>query len=207
MKKIGLYVFISLFLSNFGANAQINDEPPSVERMMKDPQYMAQVMMSQYDFDHDGKITEKEFLVANGNTGYRAHLSNVYKALYTMEKDDISENVYWYIELLSPAKYRQDLAAYFDLSDKNKAGYITTDEYTATFKGDYPSEFWAEFAKAMDVNHDGRISQTEYVNFDFVLTDSGGREVFGNFDTNGDGAITIEEMSAYWNAKMSGNMQ
>lgn len=166
--------------------------PPKLE--INNPQSVAEIMMMQYDFDRDGIITEKEFIIGNGESGYRAHLSNIYESLNSQDKEEITKQQYWFIEMRDAAKYKKDLLSYFEYLDNDSDGYITTEEYESTFTGKYIENFGRKYAQAIDSNKDNKISKSEYLNFDFTSLQSGSHEQFRNIDANSDNILTSEEM-------------
>lgn len=187
MKKI-LLCFIAVIFCVIDVYAQIAMPNP---QNSDNPQSIAKTMMSQYDFNGDGKINEKEFIVGDGDSGYRAHLSNIHKGL---ELKNITIQQYWFIEMINPKKYKEDLSDYFTYMDKDGDGYISVSEYEDTFKGKYPPDAGKKYSEIIDVNRDNLISKAEYINFDFTTFPSGSHEVFQNIDANHDKVITFDEI-------------
>ena len=157
---------------------------------------VAATLMQQYDFNRDGQITEKEFIVGDGDSAYRAHLSNVYQCPKTAKNADINEQTYWFIEMINPAQYQQDLKDYFAYLDADGDEYISAAEYVKTFAGKFPPDAGEKYLQIIDVNQDGRISRNEYVNFDFTSLPMGSHEVFHNLDANNDSFITVDELES-----------
>lgn len=180
---------LMIFCGESAANAQ---EYPPKEINFNDPQSTAQLLMQQYDFNRDGKISEKEFIIGDGKSDYRAHLSNMHKGLDIEKRDNITKQQYWFVEIGDPAKYQTDLKKYFAYMDKDGDGYISCEEYQNTFQGKYISEIGEKYAELIDANHDHRISFDEFINFDFTSTPIN-HESFRSFDTNGDSFITSDE--------------
>lgn len=189
MNRFLVYI-ISVLLIVFNVYAQTK----SFDKINSDkPQSDAELMMQQYDFNQDGKITEKEFIIGDGDSCYRAHLSNVYKILDLKDRDNIKEQQYWFVEIIDSSKYQADLKKYFAYMDKDGDGYISTKDYQNTFKGTHISKSAEKYAEILDADNDQKISFDEYVNFDFTSMPSGSHEVFHNFDTNGDSFLTADE--------------
>ena len=186
---IALMSFVSaVFL--FVANVYAQTTPPPSS------QSAAEQMMMQYDFNQDGKVTEKEFVIGNGETGYRTHISNIYNSLNLQKTGSLTKQQYWFIEAADDAKYKKDLVAYFEYLDSDADGYISSEDYKNTFTGDYIAEFGPKYVQAIDSDKDNKISKDEYMNFDFTSLPSSSREQFHNIDTNNDNVITYEEFES-----------
>ncbi len=183
---INLMLAVFLFATNVYAQTTL---PPS-------SQSAAEQMMMQYDFNQDGKITEKEFVIGNGETGYRAHLSNIYESLALQKTGNLTKQQYWFFEVVDDAKYKEDLAAYFEYLDNDADGYLAAEDYKNTFTGNYIEDFGPKYVLAMDADKDNKISKDEYLNFDFTSLPSSSREQFRNIDANHDNVITFEEFKS-----------
>ena len=172
-------------------------QPSSTDKSMETPEQTAKAIMTSMDYNHDGMLSQKEYMVMDGHTAYRTHLSNMYESLNIADRYGLKEHEYWFIELFYPNKYTQDLADYFKLLDKDNKGFISTKEYENTFTGNYISQLGHQYAEAIDADKNGKISYEEYTNFDFT---SAGYKSFQNIDLNKDGFITFDEMSAIFKA-------
>lgn len=194
-----MIALISLISAIFLFATDVYAQTPPPHSELNNPQSAAELMMMQYDFNQDGKVTEKEFVIGNGETGYRAHLSNIYEGLNLQENGNLTKQPYWFIEATDNAKYRENLAAYFEYLDKDADGYIPAEDYEKTFTGNYIADFGPKYVQAVDLYGDNRISKEEYLNFDFTSLPSSSREQFHNIDVNNDKVITIEEFKYIFN--------
>ena len=168
----------------------------ALDQQKPDEQSPIEMLMMQYDFNHDGLVNEREFIIGDGESGYRAHLSNIHKALKIEDNDHISKQQYWFVEMGDPAKYKKDLAAYFGFLDKDGDGYVSAAEYLKTFEGQYPPDAGEKYLKIMDIDMDNRLSKSEYINFDFTTLPSDSHELFHNLDANHDSFITFDEFKS-----------
>ena len=181
---------IITLLNISAAGAQIN---PTDKLSFKDPLSVADVLMLQFDFNHDGQISEKEFIIGSGESGYRAHLSNIHQCLNLEKRENITKQQYWFVEVGDPMKYKQHITEYFAYMDKDQDEYISVKEYQNTFTGESDAKFGEQYAQIIDFNHDGKISRDEYINFEFTTLPSGDHEVFQNLDANKDTFISSDE--------------
>jgi Ca2+-binding EF-hand superfamily protein len=186
-----------LFIALISANAYAQSTQPSLEKL-NNSRTSANSMMMQYDFDNDDQVTEKEFIIGDGESGYRAHVSNVYQIISDDRKKDFSKQRYWFIEATHPDEYKKDLVDYFQYLDDDRDGYISTEEYQKTFTGAYISTFGKKYAQAIDADGDGRISQDEYTNFDFTSLPSGSSELFRIIDLNQDKMLIVDEFKQFF---------
>ena len=192
-----LFWYFMLFIALISANAYAQSTQPSLEKL-NNSRTSANSMMMQYDFDNDDQVTEKEFIIGDGESGYRAHVSNVYQIISDDRKKDFSKQRYWFIEATHPDEYKKDLVDYFQYLDDDRDGYISTEEYQKTFTGAYISTFGKKYAQAIDADGDGRISQDEYTNFDFTSLPSGSSELFRIIDLNQDKMLTVDEFKQFF---------
>lgn len=192
-----VFWYFMLFIALISANAYAQSTQPSLEKL-NNSRTSANSMMMQYDFDNDDQITEKEFIIGDGESGYRAHVSNVYQIISDDRKKDFSKQRYWFIEATHPDEYKKDLVDYFQYLDDDRDGYISTEEYQKTFTGAYISTFGKKYAQAIDADGDGRISQDEYTNFDFTSLPSGSSELFHIIDLNQDKMLTVDEFKQFF---------
>lgn len=192
MLRILSYISLIYFIT-FEACAQMTcAQMTSANVNSNEAQSEAFQIMQLNDFNHDGKISKKEYVVCDGNTGYRAHLSNIYKSLNLEKNDNISLQQYWFIEMVNPTKYQTDLKNYFAYMDKDSDGYISTEEYRSSFQGNYISKFGLLYAEMVDADHNQKISFDEYVNFDFTSIDY---PSFHSLDFNNDSFVTMDELN------------
>ncbi|MBR3676614.1 MAG: hypothetical protein IKN71_05735 [Alphaproteobacteria bacterium] len=192
-----LFWYFMLFIALISANAYAQSTQPSLEKL-NNSRTSANSMMMQYDFDNDDQVTEKEFIIGDGESGYRAHVSNVYQIISDDRKKDFSKQRYWFIEATHPDEYKKDLVDYFQYLDDDRDGYISTEEYQKTFTGAYISTFGKKYAQAIDADGDGRISQDEYTNFDFTSLPSSSSELFLIIDLNQDKMLTVDEFKQFF---------
>lgn len=192
-----VFWYFMLFIALISANAYAQSTQPSMEKL-NNSRTSANSMMMQYDFDNDDQVTEKEFIIGDGESGYRAHVSNVYQIISDDRKKDFSKQRYWFIEATHPDEYKKDLVDYFQYLDDDRDGYISTEEYQKTFTGAYISTFGKKYAQAIDADGDGRISQDEYTHFDFTSLPSSSRELFHIIDFNQDKMLTVDEFKQFF---------
>ena len=192
-----IFWYFMLFIALISANAHAQSTPQDLEKSNNSRSF-ANLMMMQYDFNNTGQVTEKEFIIGDGETGYRAHISNVYQIISADRKKDFSKQKYWFIEAMHPDEYKKDLADYFQYLDEDRDGYISVEDYQKTFTGAYISTFGEKYAKAIDADGDGRISQEEYTNFDFTSLPSSSSELFHNIDLNQDEMLTSDEFKQFY---------
>ena len=190
MLRIFSYISLIYFIT-FEACAQMT----SANVNSNEAQSEAFQIMKQCDFNQDGKISKKEYVVCDGVTGYRAHLSNIHKSLNIEKNDNITHHQYWFIEIVNPTKYQSDLKNYFAYMDKDDDKYISIEEYRNTFQDNYRSKFGLGYADMIDSDHDLKISLNEYINFDFA---SIGYPSFHRLDYNNDSFITIDELDEFF---------
>ena len=186
MLQLFSYITVIFFITS---DVCAQNKPIQVDAT--EPLAEASRIMQEIDFNSDGKISEKEFVIFNGNTGYRAHLSNMHKSLNIEKNDKITLQQYWFIEIVNPAKYQADLKNYFAYMDKDSDGYISTEEYRSSFQGNYISKFGLLYAEMVDADHNQKISFDEYVNFDFTSIDY---PSFHSLDFNNDSFVTMDEL-------------
>lgn len=196
MKQLMILV-VSMLLVTFNAKAG-SETVLQFDNAMENPKAMAQMIMMQYDFNTDGRILEKEYVVMDGDSAYRAHLANMHRSLDIAHKDKINLHQYWFIELTNPRKYQKDLANYFQILDQDKDGVISIQEYVRTFDGNYISTFGPKFARLIDINQDNIITFKEYIECDFTEIAEGSYATFRYFDTNEDDVITLSEILDYY---------
>ena len=192
------YLSVSLLLTVCAAQARISEPKILEPKIIETPQPLIQDTLMKYDYNLDSKITEKEFLVMDGDSTYREHLANLHRTLGIEYKDHIKLSGYWAIELSNPAKYKKDLSDYFQILDHNRDGIISTQDYINTFASEYVSGLGTRFAQAIDDNHDNLITYKEYTDFDFTALSLQGRATFRRFDTDQNYIITVDELLRYF---------
>ena len=78
--------------------------------------------------------------------------------------------------------------------DKNQDGFLEAEEYINTF-GQSLIDEGKEYARALDINQDNKISKSEFLNFDFKMPNYEG---FENIDFDHDNFISKDEMLKFF---------